>query len=201
MTGGRSWVRSSTSGSWLIASPVRRPQPRLERRDGEQRVVAVARRRASASSASRDRRGAQQRVGAVRLHVEVGRDLVDVVEQDVVHRHVAAEQVLGPLDQARPSGNARLRRRRRSCRESVSITTSSISGHVEQRADDVVEQRPAAERPVVLARARARWCGASGRSATMRRSRGAHAARRSRSAGACRRAPRRRRRDRPAPAG
>ncbi len=73
------------AGLWLIARAQLVPQPHLEARHRKERVISRVICQQSLDGV-RDRRAAQQRVGAVGLQVQVGFHLAGVISQDLVHR-------------------------------------------------------------------------------------------------------------------
>jgi hypothetical protein len=93
---------------------------------------------------------AQQRVGAVGLQVQVGRDLAGIVQQHLVHRHGIGAQVLGPLDDrhlrvlfAQPVHDHRA--------VGVDHHLADLRA-AQQRIQDMLVERLAGQRAVILAR-------------------------------------------------
>ena len=116
---------------------------------GHQRIVAVEILLQDAQTLRNGFR-AQQRAGGMSLKVPVAIDQPGVVAQNLGHFDFAAKQPLGTVDYA-----YRRKMLRALLRDGRAVGVDDDTDHFrasKQRANDVMEQRPVGERPVVLAR-------------------------------------------------
>jgi hypothetical protein len=74
-------------------------QTRLKAGDREERVFA-GKIRIKGLDGARYRFGAEQRIRAVRLQIEIGRDLDGIVEQDLIHGYIIGPQMRGAIEEA-----------------------------------------------------------------------------------------------------
>ena len=125
------------------------PETLLEARDAEHTVIAAAR-GAELGDGRFDRFGRQQRVGAVRLEVEIRLHLRRVMEQDVVHGDVVGAEALGAGDQLHGREEAAHAFHHRF---GVGVHHHRLDlRDGEQGLEDVVKERLARQQTVVFAR-------------------------------------------------